>query len=286
MRVAVAGAGGRLGRALVDAIERHEGLVALPWSRPTFDLDDPAGMARLVARQTPDLVMMPAAWTDVDGCARDPALAMARNGRAPEVVAEACVRVGAALLLVSTNEVFDGERTDGVGYREDDPVAPRNPYGVSKLAGERAAQATFDGGPGLWVVRTSWLFGPPGNDFPHKVLRAADALPPEGSVPGVVDEHGRPTSTLDLADALLDLLGRTQGGVFHLANEGATTRLDWARHVLDLRRPARRVRPVSRAEFPRASDPPPWGVLDTERAAVLGIRMRPWQDALDAYLDG
>lgn len=284
MRMAVAGAGGRLGRALVDAIGRRDGLTALPWARPTFDLDDPVGMVALVEHDHPDLVLLAAAWTDVDGCAHDPDLALARNGLAPGVVAAACVRIGAGLVVVSTNEVFDGGRADGLGYREDDPTAPRNPYGASKLAGEGAAQAAFAGAHGLWVVRTSWLFGPPGNDFPHKVIRAADALPPGAALPGVIDEHGRPSYTIDVADAIMDLVAAAPGGVFHLANEGATTRLDWARHVLRRARPGRVVRPVGRARFPRASDPPPWGVLDTGRAAALGVVLRPWQDALDDYL--
>jgi dTDP-4-dehydrorhamnose reductase len=284
VRLAVAGAGGRLGRALVQAIGRRDGWDAVPWSRPAIDLDAPHTIAALVAREAPDLVLLPAAWTDVDGCARDPALAMARNGVAPGIVAEACVAAGAGMLLVSTNEVFDGERTDGRGYREEDPTGPRNPYGASKLAGERAARAAFADRPRLWIVRTSWLFGPPGNDFPHKVVRAADALPPGAPLPGVADEHGRPTFTLDLADAILDLLDATPGGVFHLANEGPTSRLAWASHVLALLRPGRQVRPVSRTEFPRASDPPPWGVLDTSRAAACGIRMRPWEEASGDYL--
>ena len=174
MRVAVAGASGRLGSALVEAIAKRPELVSLPWSRPVFDLDDIAGMRACVARDAPELVLMPAAWTDVDGCARDPDLAMARNGRAPGVVAKACVTTGVGLVLVSTNEVFDGERTDGLDYREEDITAPRNPYGASKLAGELAAKEAFGDGRGLWIIRTSWLFGPPGNDFPHKVIAAAD----------------------------------------------------------------------------------------------------------------
>jgi dTDP-4-dehydrorhamnose reductase len=209
---------------------------------------------------------------------------MARNGVAPGVVAEACVTVGAGMLLVSTNEVFDGERTDGRGYREDDPTGPRNPYGASKLAGERAARAAFGDRSRLWIVRTSWLFGPPGDDFPHKVLAAADRLPAGEPLPGVVDEHGRPTYTVDLADAVLDLLAATTGGVFHLANEGPTSRMAWASHVLARLRPDRRVRPVGRTEYPRASDPPPWGVLDTSRAAACGIRMRSWAEASGDYL--
>jgi dTDP-4-dehydrorhamnose reductase len=243
-------------------------------------------MRRRIDAARPDLVILAAAWTDVDGCARDPDLALARNGRAPGIVAEACVAVGAGLVLVSSNEVFDGKRTDGRGYREDDPIGPRNPYGSSKLAGERLVQAAFTGRPGLWVVRTSWLFGPPGNDFPTKIIAAADRLPAGEALPGVADEHGRPTYTPDLASAVLDLVERSPGGVFHLANEGVTSRMGWAEHVLGRCRPGRSVRPVGREAFTRDSDPPPWGVLDTTRAAGLGVRLRAWPDAVDAYLGG
>jgi dTDP-4-dehydrorhamnose reductase len=130
------------------------------------------------------------------------------------------------------------------------------------------------------------LFGPPGSDFPHKIVRAADGLAPGDALPVVDDEHGRPTYTVDLADAILGLLERSPGCMFHLDNDGPTTRLEWARHVLDRVRPDRPTRPVSRHEFPRASDPPPWGVLDTGKAADLGIAMRSWQRAVDAYLEG
>ena len=110
----------------------------------------------------PRLVIHCAAWTDVDGCARDPETAMRRNARAVRELAEATAAAGGRLLVVSTNEVFDGTRTDGRGYREDDPVEPPNAYGASKLAGERAAVVAFGraGRPAdLWVVRTAWLFG-------------------------------------------------------------------------------------------------------------------------------
>lgn len=138
-RVAVTGARGRLGRALVAALQ---GTVAesIAWSRPDYDLDDPGAAERLVTRDQPDLVIHAAAWTDVDGCVRDPELGMRRNAR------------------------------------EDDPTQPINPYGASKLAGEKAATEAFRNGGRLWIVRTALLYGPPGNDFPAKVLAAADRL--------------------------------------------------------------------------------------------------------------
>ena len=136
--------------------------------------------------------------TLVDECARQPDLAMRRNGVATGVLAAACRARGVGLLVVSTNEVFSGDRRDGQGYAETDAAAPRNPYGASKLAGEEAARAAFADGPGLWIVRTAWLYGPPGNDFPDKITAAADRLPEGEPLPGggrrvrLADVHAGP----------------------------------------------------------------------------------------------
>jgi dTDP-4-dehydrorhamnose reductase len=189
------------------------------------------------------------------------------------------------LLLVSTNEVFDGDRTDGQGYREDDRTKPRNSYGASKLAGEFAAREVFGDGPVLWIARTAWLFGPPGNDFPTKIVEAADRLPENDPLPVVSDEVGSPTYAVDLAAAILALVAGTDGGVYHLVNPGAVSRLEVAQHVLARLRPARSVRPMSRTDFTRASDAPSWAVLDNSRAAAIGVTLRDWADALDAYVD-
>jgi dTDP-4-dehydrorhamnose reductase len=171
VRVAVTGATGRLGRALVAALADapFTGLGGpLGWSRPEFDLDHPDRFAALVSRDGPEVVVHAAAWTDVDGCARDPQLALARNGAATASLARATAQAGVDLVVISTNEVFDGGRTDGRGYRADDPPNPPNPYGVSKLAGERAAaEAYATAGARLAIVRTacssSRVCRPPGS---------------------------------------------------------------------------------------------------------------------------
>ncbi len=278
-RIAVTGAGGRLGTALLTA--RPD---AISWARPDHDLDVPSSAARLLDRDEPDLVIHTAAWTDVDGCAREPDVALRRNGEATGALARACAERGVGLLVVSTNEVFDGNRTDGAGYVEDDPTGPRNPYGASKLAGELTARDSFGDGPGLWIARTAWLYGPPGSDFPTKIVAAADRLPEGEALPVVSDEVGSPTFTVDLAAAILALVDRTEGGVFHLVNQGAVSRFQVAEHLLGRVRPGRALRPISRHEFKRASDPPAWGVLDGGRAEALGVRARRWDIALDAYL--
>ncbi|MGZ4612945.1 MAG: SDR family oxidoreductase, partial [Kineosporiaceae bacterium] len=205
---AITGARGRLGRALMAHLV-SAGQPAVAWDRPEYDLDSPGAATPLLARDRPGLVIHCAAWTDVDGCARDPETAMRRNARAVRELAEATAAAGARLVVVSTNEVFDGTRADGRAYREDDPVEPPNAYGASKLAGERAAVVAF-GRTGrqtdLWVFRTAWLFGPGAPDFPAKILAAADRLPPGDALPVVADEVGSPTYAPDLAAALLDLI--------------------------------------------------------------------------------
>src|SRR5919107_5987891 len=144
MRVAVTGAGGRLGRAVVAALEDAPftgpfGPIA--WTRTIWDLDAPGTIDAVLDRDRPEAIVHCAAWTDVDGCARDPDRAFARNGTASGVLARAVASRGLDLIVVSTNEVFDGRRADGHGYRAMDPTGPINPYGASKLAGEQLARA-------------------------------------------------------------------------------------------------------------------------------------------------
>jgi len=282
----VTGARGRLGRALMVRLAAA-GRPAVGWDRPDYDLDSTDATAPLLARDRPGVVIHCAAWTDVDGCARDPETAMRRNARAVRELAEATAAAGTRLVVVSTNEVFDGTRTDGRGYREDDPVEPPNAYGASKLAGERAAVVAF-GRAGrqadLWVIRTAWLFGPGAPDFPAKILAAADRLPPGEALPVVGDEVGSPTYAPDLAIALLDLIERAPGGLYHLVDAGQASRAAWAELVLQLAGRATPVRPIPQAAYPRPSTPPRWAVLDAGRAAAHGVVLRPWTEAVRASM--
>lgn len=287
-RIAITGVGGRLGRALRLAVGGDRSLVAIPWDRAAFDLDAPASAGALLDRDRPDLVIHAAAWTDVDGCARDPDLALARNGTATGILASACAARDIAFASISTNEVFDGDRADGCGYAEDDPVRPRNPYGASKLAGETATREAFAATAavaGPWIIRIAWLYGPPGNDFPRKIVAAADRLPPGEPLRVVDDEWGTPTATDDLAAAILDLITVTRGGRLHLSAPQPASRFDWARAVLAQVRPDRSLTPISRSAFQRASDPPPWGVLDASRAAAAGVILPDWRASLRRHLD-
>ncbi len=292
MRVAVTGAGGRLGRAVVAALEEAPftgpfGPIA--WSRGIFDLDAPEGVGRTLERDRPEVVVHCAAWTDVDGCARDPELALRRNGTATGILATAAAERGIDLIVVSTNEVFDGRRTDGVGYGPDDPTNPINPYGASKLTGEVAAREAYaavaGGGPALGIARTAWLYGPPGNDFPAKILAAADrALASGEPLRLVADEIGSPSYTHDVAEAIAELIGAAAvGGTHHLVNAGLASRAEWARELLRQAGVGVPTHDVPGSTWPRASTPPAWAVL--EPTPLPGEEpLRPWQAALADYL--
>ncbi len=288
MRVAVTGAGGRLGRALVGALAEapFTGLAGpIAWTRPDYDLDDVEAASRLVRRDRPEVVVHCAAWTDVDGATRDDALADRRNTAATRELASACAESGVDLIYVSTNEVFDGVRTDGLGYRPSDPTDPINAYGRSKLGGEAAVRASSAHSRALTaIVRTAWLYGPPGADFPTKILAAALRARAAGEPLRVVgDEFGSPTSAADVAEAITELIGSGEiDGTLHYVNLGAVSRADWAREVLRLAGVEVDVDEVPAATWVRPSTPPRWGVLDAS-PLPSGEPMRPWTEALADY---
>ena len=315
MRVAVTGAGGRLGTALVKRLtDEPFADEVLAWDLPDHDLDDPRSAGRLVFAARPDVVIHAAAWTDVNGCAERPDVAMRRNGTAVGEMAEACVRIGAGLVMVSTNEVFDGRRTDGLPYRPTDPTGAPNPYGAAKLAGELAARLAYGASgddfaaaatsagsgtgavgrpatPPLAIVRTAWLFGLPGADFPQKILAAARAARQSGTTMRIVsDEIGCPTYATDLAAAIVALVresgragGRGFDGIHHVVNTGRASRAEWAREVLRLAAIDVPTEDVPMATWSRPSNPPGWGVL--EPTPLPDGSLRTWQSALAEYFE-
>ena len=289
MRVAVTGAGGRLGSALVAALSDAPftgpaGPIA--WRRDAFDLDAPDGVGARLDLDRPELVVHAAAWTDVDGCALDPDLALRRNGVATGILATACAQRGIDLVVISTNEVFDGTRTDGVGYLPDDPISPGNPYGASKAEGERLATSAFADRPGaaLGIARTAWLFGAPGRDYPSRILDAAERARAAGEPLQLVhDEWGTPTYTADVADAIVELVANDAiGGIHHLVNGLFATRGDWARYVLGRAGIELPLVDVPSSTWQRPSRPPRWGVL-AQTPLPSGEPLRSWPAAMADY---
>ena len=290
MRVAVTGSSGRLGHALVAALADAPFTGPrgpLAWTREQFDLDAPDGVGASLDQDRPEVVVHAAAWTDVDGCAGDPELAIARNGDATGVLARACASRAVDLLVISTNEVFAGDRHDGIGYGPTDDPRPHNVYGRSKLAGERSATKAFaahDAEGKLGIARTAWLFGPPGRDFPQKILAAAERAIGAGEPLRLVnDEFGNPTYAADVADAVVELLADdAHGGLHHLVNGGVASRAAWAEDVLSRFGVIVPVEHVPASTWPRPSEPPRWGAL-APTPLPGGEPMRPWTAAMADY---
>lgn len=275
MRILITGANGQLGQELQNALEEWPETV-IPTDLPGFDIADDQSVQRL-ADLEPDLVIHSAAMTNVDGCARDPDLAFRINALGTQNVARACLRSGSDMVCVSTNEVFDGRGE--TPYLEEAATNPINPYGSSKRAGEQMAARLI--GDRLYIVRTAWLYGPAGDNFPSKMIALADA---HKQLRVVDDEVGNPTYAPDLAEAIVRLAQTRAYGIYHFTNAGYCSRYDFAREILRLSgRDQIPVHPIALADFQRASVVPPFAPLANAKGADLGIELRPWQEALQAY---
>jgi dTDP-4-dehydrorhamnose reductase len=273
VRVLVTGAAGMLGADLVAHLAGRHRVTAVDLE---VDVTDPAAVAACLDGCRPEAVFHLAAWTDVDGAEAHEPRAQAVNAGGAGVVAAAAARAGAALVLPSTDYVFDGR--SGAPYAEDDPPAPLGAYGRTKLAGERAALQAHPGG--TRVARTAWLYGAGGRNFVDTMC----ALGAEREQVEVVDDQtGSPTWTADLAPALEALLDHPPG-LYHTAGAGSVTWAGLARAVFAQTGSPCRVRPVSTAALGRPAPRPAYSALASTRPGAP--RLRDWRLALADYLGG
>jgi dTDP-4-dehydrorhamnose reductase len=275
MRILIVGAAGRLGNRLVEVLRDIHDITGV--DLPDFDMSDFNAVRAYISDTRPELVIVTAAWTDVDGCAREPQRAIGINGFGPQNIAVATAEIGASILYVSTNEVFNGDASRP--YYEYDSTHPANPYGYSKLVGERAVMSL---NPRHYIVRTSWLFAHGGKNFIQIILNAAE----QGKTLKVVtDEVANPTYNDDLADAIAMLIQTGRYGIYHLVNEGGCSRYSFARYALDSAGYTDTpIIPISRYEWHRPSTPPLYSSLANLAGAQIGVRLRPWQEAVKAFL--
>ncbi len=274
MRIYITGSKGQLGRALMRRLAQHD---LLGVELPEVDLTDLAAIRSSVAAFQPEVIIHTAALTDVDGAARNPDLAYRVNALGTRNVAVAGEAVGAALLAISTNEVFDGAKREP--YLEFDPTHPINPYAWSKLAAE---QFVRDLTTRFYIVRTAWLYGLGGNNFVKKIMARADTA---GALRVVADEVSSPTYAEDLITAIEQLITTGAYGLYHFTNEGACSRYEFAQKILELSGRAHiPIEPIRLADYPRPSTPPPYSPLRNFCGAQIGITLRPWADALADYL--
>jgi dTDP-4-dehydrorhamnose reductase len=274
MRIYVTGAKGQLGRALMRRLAQH---TLLGTDLPEVNLTDLHAVRTSLAAFAPDLIIHAAAYTDVNGAARQPDLAYRVNALGTRNVVVAGEAIGAAVLAISTNEVFDGAHTQP--YLEFDAPHPINPYAKSKLAAE---QFIRDLSTRFYIVRTAWLYGLGGNNFVKKILARADN---DGQLRVVTDEVSSATYTEDLVSAIEQLMLTGAYGLYHFTNDGACSRFEFAQKILELSgRGHIPITPIVLADYPRPSMPPPYTPLRNFCGAQIGITLRPWQAALADYL--
>jgi len=284
MRILITGSHGQVGWELVRALAPLGEVVALDHAR--LDLGDPTAVRRAVADARPAVVVNAAAYTAVDRAEQEEAAATRINGDAPGVLAEAAVRCGAALIHYSTDYVFDG--TQGVPYREVDPVAPINAYGRSKLAGERAVAAA---GGAYLILRTSWVYADRGANFPRTILRLAAE---RDRLTIVDDQIGAPTWARWIAEATAAIVAAGRGdlaaylaeraGCYHLACAGETSWYGFAAELLAVAGGEGRgaeLAPIPSRDYPTPAPRPASSRLDCTRLAeTFGIRLPAWEEGV------
>lgn len=249
----------------------------VPLTRADADLTRADEVRACLTEVGPDVVVHCAAWTDVDGASREPAAAWEANAEATGHVANVCSDIGARLLYVSTDYVFDGE--DGP-YVESDRPSPINAYGKSKLGGEEAARRCED----HLIVRTQWLYGPGGRNFVAAILDAARS---GRSLRVVKNEYGRPTYTPDLARGIWRVLQVRARGVLHLTNSRSCSRLRFAQVALKMAGLENvQIRGIPSEQWDSPTRRPLNAILRSERMEELGIEpLRPWREALREYVN-
>jgi dTDP-4-dehydrorhamnose reductase len=285
-RMLVLGRGGQLARALERAAG-GAGFVATFRGSAEVDLSAPGAVSALIREQAPDVVVNACAYTAVDRAEDDVEAARRLNAALPAEAARACAEIGAALVHVSTDYVFDGEATQA--YRPDDPVAPRSVYGRTKADGELAVLAS---GASAAVLRTSWVYGPDGANFLKTMLRLAESRDEVGVVG---DQIGRPTQVDDLASGCLAAArGLVEGlegsaGLFHCGGRDDASWADFAVEIFSqaeaLGLPHARVRAIATSDYPTRAVRPKNSRMDTDAfEARFGWRARGMAEGVAATL--
>ena len=239
VKVLITGSAGQLGTDLVASAKRS-GLEVVATSHADLDITDRDQVARKFAQVAPAVVIHAAAWTAVDACESDPQKAIRINGDGTANVVNAARQVGARVIYISTDYVFDG--TKSTPYIESDLPNPQSVYGASKLAGEQAVDLSLDA-----VVRISWVCGEHGNNMVKTILRLASTSP---TLTFVDDQIGSPTFTSDLAPALINFATQSRTGIWHITNQGATSWFGFAQDVLRAAElDPNRVKPIATADL-------------------------------------
>jgi dTDP-4-dehydrorhamnose reductase len=281
MKIVVTGTSGQVVTSLVEAAAGMPNIELITVGRPDFDLADPSSIREAILAAKPEIVVSAAAYTAVDRAEDERSLAYAINVVGAAAVAEVAATLRVPIIHLSTNYVFSGD--DPSPYHEEDDAEPKTVYGYTKLRGERAVASV---NPRHMILRTSWLYSPFGHNFVRTMLRMAAE---RQSIAVVSDQWGNPTSTLDLAVAILLVAthpARHYTGIFHVAGTGETNWSGFAKYIFEVSRayggPFAEVKDVASADYRTKAKRPYNSCLSTDKFdRVFGWRAPSWQSSVN-----
>jgi len=276
MKILVTGAKGMLGTDLC-ALLRTNNMEVFEWDLPANDITEVKRTVAQLKRIAPDRIIHLAAYTDVDGCEVNKSKAYSVNVQGTWAMVIGAKEINTPLLLMSTDYVFDGEK--GSAYFEDDKTNPINYYGLTKVQSEQLVKGKLKK---FYIVRTSWLFGKAGKNFVQTILKIAQE---KENIEVVNDQIGSPTYTIDLAEAIYQIIQRDNFGIYHISNSGICSWFDFATEIIKQAGLNNQVIPITSEQLQRGAKRPKFSALNNHHyIKTFNHFLRPWREALADYL--
>lgn len=274
MKIIVTGAKGQLGSHLLEVLKDYE---VFGVDMQDFDITDAASVSNYIEKVKPDVIIHPAAMTNVDGCESDPITAYRVNALGTGNLAREAQKCGAKFVYISTDYVFEGNGTKP--YVEYDRVNPQGAYGKSKLAGEEITKMCCQKS---FIIRVAWLYGVNGKNFVKTMINVGRE---KGHLDVVDDQRGTPTYAKDVAEVIEKLIKTENYGIYHATNEGECTWFDFAKRIIELSEVNAEVAPTTSDKLKRPTKRPTYSVLENVMLKCLDIEMRDWESALEEYIE-
>lgn len=289
MKILITGSKGQVGSQLIDILKKGKSelgeipgqikdAVVIGKGSQELSITDFDKVKTVLNEIRPDVVINTAAYTNVDGCETNKEVAFGVNAIGAKNLTMACEGIGAKIVHISTDFVFNGERN--IPYTESDEPSPQSIYAISKNMGENYVKEFSSK---YFIVRTSWVYGYVGNNFVYAIMKAGKE---KGSLKVVNDQIGNPTNAEDLCHHILKLITTENYGIYHCTAQGECSRYDFARKIIELAKIPCEVIPCSTDEYPSPAKRPAYSSLDNLRLRnAIGDEMRHWEQALSDFID-
>lgn len=277
MKVIITGANGQLGLELVKQLQSKDEYEVISTNKYSLNIVNFNSVNDFILDNKPDVLINCAAYTSVDLCEENIEDAYKLNALGPKNLAIACEKIGAKLVQISTDYVFDG--SSRIAYREDNETKPNSIYGRSKLMGE---QFVKDFCSRYFVIRTAWLYGD-GNNFVRTMLKLSEN---NKEINVVSDQYGNPTSTIELSRVIINLINTEYYGIYHATSEGYCSWYEFAKKIFQLSNIDIKLNPITRDEFKLSAQRPSYSALDNFMLRLIGLNsFKNWEDSLKEYID-